>query len=170
MSRSRLSYRSAPLYYLTYILHWLAGCLGICAYMVVFAFMPGLLPMGDGEQVRTFLFGLPLSVGVLHAFPWMWKVGLLVVGSALFVWISFLFLMSTHNLIVGVVGATTRDRQDGERSAWVAMGSCLLVLAGLFAWIMFGTLLSFWALVYVLALCAGTGLLLRQNYGEFIDI
>ncbi|MEZ4699127.1 MAG: hypothetical protein R2834_02255 [Rhodothermales bacterium] len=158
------------MYYLTYVLHWLAGCLGILAYMIVFSFMPSLLGVASSDHVRAIVLGIPLSVGVLHSFHTAWQIGLLVVGAALFVWISFMFLMSTHNLIVGVVGDATRDREDGERSAQIAMAVCLVILALVFAWIMFGSLFTLGAPIYALLLIGGTFLLLRQNYGEFIDI
>jgi hypothetical protein len=158
------------LYYLTHFLHWFAALLGICAYMIVFAMMPGLLNMGSPEHVRTVLFDLPLSIGVVHGFPPAWQIGFLLVGAALFVWISFMFLMSTHNLLVGVVGAVTQDRNDGVRAAWIATGTVLVLLAAAFAWVMFGSLWTLGALGYTPILCGVTGWLLYRNYAEIVDL
>ncbi len=158
------------MYYLTHFLHWLAGLLGVLAFMVVFSFMPSLLGVAISDQIFATTLGIPLSSGIVAGFSLAWRIGLLVVGLGLFSWITFMFLMSTHNLVVGLVGATTRERHDGERAALISMGAVLVVLAMVFTWIMFGASLSLWPILYALALVGVTGWLLYTNVSEYLDV
>ena len=146
------------------LLNWLGGIIGILALMAGLAILPSLFGKEVADQRVLEIFEIVLSKNVLGFFSTGWGIGILVVATALFVWICLILSMSTHEFIVSLVNDLTLGDRDAEMLAWGIVLSIDIVLVGLFVFILFGGLFSIATFLIWSLMMLAMGILLLANY------
>lgn len=150
----------------TAIINWLGGLIGTFALLVGLSFLPGLFGRHQSDQVIMMISDLPLSKDVLSFFNGEWGIGLIVVATVLFVLVCLFFSMSTHAMVVAVAELTQQTIADAEYAAWGVVMALNLSLVLLFVTILYGSLLSFGAILISLLILLAMASLLFANYAE----
>ena len=150
--------------------NWVLGLLGMLALIVVLAFLPDLFGFADPAYAFMSLGGMVLSKGIVHFFDFQFGIGVLVVSTALFVWVALLFSMSSHSLVEAVFSVLGDDMHDGVVPAWLSVLVVNFLLVSLFVYILFGMILQPAMLLICGLMLLAMAALLAANYKETYHI
>lgn len=145
---------------------WIFGLIGMLALIAGLAFLPELFGY---EQAGSAIFNIgeiTLSKGILFFFNFPFGISALVVATALFVWVSLLFSMSSYELVEAAVGYLKGDLDEGVLSAWIVVLCINFVLVSLYVFVLFGKVLSPATLLIGGLMMLAMAALLAANYRE----
>ncbi len=149
---------------------WIFGLVGMVALIFGLSFMPTLFGHESPDHVFMVMGGVTLYKGILSFFSNTFAIGILVVSTALFVWVGLLFSMSFHTMVESLGIYFHHESEGGFMSAWVVVLATIFVMVAQFVYILFGMLLTPTTLLLgalmILAMCA----LLFANYHEVSHI
>lgn len=146
--------------------NWIFGLVGMIALILGLSFMPTLFGHESPDHVFMMLGGVTLYKGILSFFSNTFAIGILVVSTALFVWVGLLFSMSFHTMVETLGIYFHQESEGGFVSAWVIVLATIFMMVAQFVYILFGMILTPTTLLVgalmILAMCA----LLFANYNE----
>ncbi len=148
------------------VISWLFGLVGVLGLVLGLSFLPALFGYADPDQVFMMLGSVALSKGILVFYSFAFGTGILVVSTALFVWVSLLFSMSLYTLIETVVCYFDDQREDGMMEAWAGVLAVNFLLVSLFVYILFGMLIAPSTLLVGGLMLLAMVALLAANYQE----
>ncbi len=148
------------------LLHWILGLTGVLALMVVLSFLPALFGFENPELVFISLGGIVLSKGILEFFSYPFAISVMVLATALFVWVCLLFSMSSHTLVEQIVRFLNDDRVEGVTTAWLVVLLSNFLLVSFYVYILFGTILTPATLLIGALMLVAMAALLAANYQE----
>ncbi|MEM8488854.1 MAG: hypothetical protein AAF564_25135 [Bacteroidota bacterium] len=147
-------------------LSWLFGLVGVLGLILGLSFLPALFGYADPAQAFMTLGSVVLSKGILVYYSYPFGIGILVVSTALFIWVSLLFSMSLYTLIETIVCYLDDQREDGMFAAWIGVLSANFMLVSLFVYMLFGMLIAPSTLLVGTLMFLAMGALLAANYQE----
>ena len=150
--------------------NWILGLLGMLALIGGLAFLPDLFGYADQSLVFMSLGGVILSKGIVHFFDFQFGIGILVVSTALFVWVALLFSMSSHTLVESIVDMFGDHGSDGVLPAWLFVLFANFLLVSFFVYILFGMILKPAMLLICGLMMLAMAALLAANYKESYHI
>lgn len=145
---------------------WLFGLIGVLGLILGLAFLPALFGYAEPDQAFMTLGNVVLSKGILVFYSYPFGIGILVVATALFVWVSLLFSMSLYTLIETLVCFFDDQREDGMAAAWTGVLTVNFFLVSVFVYILFGMLIAPATLLVGALMMLAMGALLAANYQE----
>ena len=145
---------------------WLFGLVGVLGLVLGLSFLPALFGYSDPDQIFMMLGNVALSKGILIFYSYAFGIGILVVSTALFVWVSLLFSMSLYTLIETIVCFFDDQREDGMMEAWAGVLTVNFILVSLFVYILFGALIAPSTLLVGGLMLLAMIALLAANYQE----
>lgn len=152
------------------ILNWLFGLIGMLALILGLSFMPTLFGYENPDQVFMVFGGVTLFKGMLGFFGNAFAIGVLIVSTALFVWVGLLFSMSFHTMIESISGYFQTDGDGAHIMAWVAVLIANFILVALFVYTLFGTILTPTTLLLGVLMISAMCALLFANYREVYHV
>ena len=132
--------------------------------------MPALFGYQDPTSAFITLGGVLLSKGILEFFSYPFGIGLLVVSTVIFTWVSLLFSMSFHTLVESIVYFFDDHREEAGAGAWISVLAANFFFVSLFVYILFGMLITPATLLIGGLMMVAMGALLAANYSESIQI
>lgn len=155
---------------LSSLLSWVFALIGGLGLILGLSFLPALFGYTNPDAVFITIGSVALSKGILAFFSYPFGIGVLIVATALFVWVSLLFSMSFHTLVESVVLYFDEEREEGMVAAWVAVLIANFFLVSLFVFILFGMILTPATLLIGALILMAMGALLAANYRETYHI
>ena len=134
------------------------------------SFMPALFGNHDPDSIFMTVGGVLLSKGILEFFSYPFGIGLLVISTVIFTWVSLLFSMSSHTLVESVIFYIDDHRGEPGAGAWISVLVVNFFFVSLFVYILFGMLITPATLLIGGLMMAAMGALLAANYSESIQI
>lgn len=151
---------------LSSLLSWIFALIGSLGLILGLSFLPALFGYADPGSVFTTIGNVALSKGILSFFSSTFGIGVLIVATALYVWVSLLFSMSFHTLVESAILYFDEGREDGVVAAWVAVLVANFFLVSLFVFILFGMILTPATLLISGLILMAMAALLAANYRE----
>ena len=155
---------------LSSLLSWVFALIGSLGLIAGLSFLPALFGYNNPEAVFTTLGSVVLSKGILAYFSFAFSTGVLIVATALFVWVSLLFSMSFHTLVESAILYFDDEREEGMVGAWIAVLVANFFMVSLFVYILFGMILTPATLLIGGLMLMAMGALLAANYRETYHI
>ena len=159
-----------PLHLFSSVLNWVLGLLGMFALLAGLGFMPTLFGYENADQIFWVMGDVTLYKGILGFFNYTFAIAVLVVSTALFVWIGLLFSMSFHTMIDAIGDFFSQDGEQVHMAAWVVVLVANFLMVAQFVYILFGMILTPTTLLVGGLMIAAMCTLLFANYREVSSI